>query len=173
MSEINHSSCRHRVYGLTCHQFDALQRRAAGRCERCGCSESDAGRGQLVIDHEHRIGPDAVRGLVCSSCNSIMGQVDRGSRAVDQATEQYLSLSMLTGLAPRHPRSSPTRHADGVRITISMPHLLARIMEDAAGGNVSAWMTKAAKELLLREEVAAVARYEQEQNARYPESPTG
>ena len=48
------------------------------------------------------------------------------------------------------------------RLTIAVPDQLAEQIKATAGGNVSAWLTKVAKEALLREEAAAIAAYEAE-----------
>lgn len=60
----------HRTYKMECCEFNALLARAAGHCEACGIPVGESGLGQLVIDHDHRYGVEAVRGLICSSCNT-------------------------------------------------------------------------------------------------------
>lgn len=59
----------HRTYKMSCREFAALLARSAGHCEACGVPAEESGLGQLIIDHDHRYGFDAVRGLICSSCN--------------------------------------------------------------------------------------------------------
>lgn len=46
------------------------------------------------------------------------------------------------------------------RLTISVPDHLAEQISQAAGGNVSAWFAEAARERVLREECAALAKWE-------------
>lgn len=58
---------------MTCEDFDHLRARAAGRCEMCGLPEGRTGHGQLHIDHDPRRGYWAVRGLLCSHCNTSLG----------------------------------------------------------------------------------------------------
>jgi hypothetical protein len=62
----------HRNYSLTCEEFEALWARAEGRCELCGTDAS-----KLVIDHDHRYGMAAVRGLVCTRCNLYIGAFEK------------------------------------------------------------------------------------------------
>jgi hypothetical protein len=49
------------------------------------------------------------------------------------------------------------------RLTIAVPDDLAAKIKAAAGGNVSAWLADLARDALLRQEAAAVARFEAEQ----------
>lgn len=46
------------------------------------------------------------------------------------------------------------------RLTIAVPDDLAGKIREAGGTNVSAWLAKAARDALLREEVTAVSAYE-------------
>ncbi|GIJ51970.1 hypothetical protein Val02_88560 [Virgisporangium aliadipatigenens] len=52
------------------------------------------------------------------------------------------------------------------RLTIAVPDELADKIKAAAGGNVSAWIADLARDALLRQEAAAVARFEAEQADR-------
>lgn len=66
----------HRTYKLGCREFNALLARAAGHCEACGIPTEESGIKQLIIDHDHRYGFEAVRGLICSSCNQQLGGME-------------------------------------------------------------------------------------------------
>jgi hypothetical protein len=88
-----HETCHHKIYGLTCANYDALLVRAGGRCELCAIPAGQVYRGKLVIDHESRIGWEAVRGLVCQRCNAHMRRVDCGERPVDRRILAYLDLA--------------------------------------------------------------------------------
>jgi hypothetical protein len=66
----------HRTYKLECREFDALLARSAGHCEACGIPTEESGLKQLIIDHDHRYGWEAVRGLICSSCNQKLGGME-------------------------------------------------------------------------------------------------
>ncbi len=71
-----HTSCHHRMYGLTCDDFAALLDHAGYACEVCGREDV-----KLQIDHAHAAddwGP--VRGLLCPKCNTAMKYVDSGFR---------------------------------------------------------------------------------------------
>ena len=67
---------KHRTYKMGCREFDALLARAAGHCEACGIPTEESGLQQLIIDHDHRYGWEAVRGLICSSCNQQLGGME-------------------------------------------------------------------------------------------------
>lgn len=63
-------------YGLTLEQFDALLLTQGGTCAICQSadpkSKNGASRpGQFHVDHDHTTG--AVRGLLCSPCNTGLG----------------------------------------------------------------------------------------------------
>ena len=61
-------------YGRSVGQHAALQESQAGACAICGDAPSGDGRnGILHIDHDHVTGE--VRGLLCSPCNTGIGQL--------------------------------------------------------------------------------------------------
>ncbi|WP_354006232.1 endonuclease domain-containing protein [Streptomyces bobili] len=62
--------CSHRVYQLDCDDYDRLVRHAAGRCQICAVPPEQTKHGFLVIDHDDAVGQWAVRGLLCSNCNT-------------------------------------------------------------------------------------------------------
>lgn len=78
--------CQHRIYGMTCEQFDALEARAGGKCEICTTPMA-----KLNVDHDHDEAWWAVRGLVCPKCNAHMRRVDSGERVAEGATAAYLA----------------------------------------------------------------------------------
>lgn len=80
----SHSCETHRVYRLTCAQYDELVTRFDGACWRCHRA------GSIWIDHDHAIGLDAVRGMLCPECNSRLGRVDAGSLDPDELDTAYL-----------------------------------------------------------------------------------
>jgi hypothetical protein len=61
-----------RNYGLTLAQYDDLLRSQEGQCAVCQRSPKPGQR--LVVDHDHHTG--AVRGLLCSSCNTALGLME-------------------------------------------------------------------------------------------------
>ena len=84
-----HASCQHEAYRLTCDDYDSLLAEADGKCQRCGKV-----RANLEIDHDHRFGYEAVRGLLCGTCNKAMIKADAGKLAkLDDETVAYLRRS--------------------------------------------------------------------------------
>lgn len=65
----------HKIYSLSCDDYDALWRRSGGICEACGFEPDSPQRG-LVIDHDHKYGDAAVRGLICRWCNTALGKLE-------------------------------------------------------------------------------------------------
>ena len=66
-------------YGLTAEMFYEMLERQGGVCAICGKPETKTRKNseyvdRLSVEHDHRT--NAVRGLVCCRCNSIMGFVD-------------------------------------------------------------------------------------------------
>lgn len=65
-----------RVYGIAIEQVDALYASQDGKCAICEAhkpSEFKSMKHSLVVDHDHVTG--RVRGLLCQTCNSGMGQL--------------------------------------------------------------------------------------------------
>jgi hypothetical protein len=89
-------SCQHDLYRLSCEEFEALRRRADGKCEICRIPEAETPRGLLCIDHDGRYSWWAVRGLLCDKCNALMSRIDNGERKGDpRATAYYLNAWFL------------------------------------------------------------------------------
>jgi hypothetical protein len=93
----------HRSYGMQCVEFEALRARAAGCCEACGVLEENAGLGRLIIDHDHRYGREAVRGLICSACNSQLSVLENyhpyKKLAAERDFDTYLSRAWFAQVA--------------------------------------------------------------------------
>lgn len=70
-----HDDCIHRRYVLTCAQYEELLARSRGFCELCGQPGATQQWGKLCIDHDHRYGLWAVRGLLCHGCNRVVDQL--------------------------------------------------------------------------------------------------
>lgn len=64
--------CTHAAYLLECPDFDELRARSVGRCEICFIPEDATPHGILHIDHDSSRGQWAVRGLLCSRCNTLL-----------------------------------------------------------------------------------------------------
>lgn len=64
---------RHRLkslYGITVDQFNQLFEKQNGCCAICGRHQSEFKR-SLAVDHDHKTGE--VRGLLCFTCNRVLG----------------------------------------------------------------------------------------------------
>jgi hypothetical protein len=79
-----------RIYGLTVADYAQLCERQNNKCAICTCTETKIVNGQeqrLSVDHDHDTG--AVRGLLCSKCNSGLG-LFRDDVALLNAAAVYL-----------------------------------------------------------------------------------
>jgi Recombination endonuclease VII len=75
-----------RTYGLSLEQFDALFVRQGGVCAICHRRP----KGDLCVDHCHRTG--RVRGLLCRSCNMVLG-LYRDDPNLMRAATAYLEVA--------------------------------------------------------------------------------
>lgn len=90
-----HARCAHRVYKMTCEEYDALAARANGSCQLCA---GPIRRG--LLDHDHSVGRWAIRGLVCSRCNSRLMMVDHGRWERTEDVDRYLRNAWHLTLRP-------------------------------------------------------------------------
>lgn len=58
------------TYDLTIEQYDAMVLAQNGMCAIC--QGPPPGKFPLVVDHDHDTG--RIRGLLCNTCNSLMGR---------------------------------------------------------------------------------------------------
>jgi hypothetical protein len=103
----HHATCQHGRYRLTCDDFEDLWTHAEGCCEICRAPAAETPDGKLFIDHAQVYGFFAVRGLLCSKCNSLMGYVDRGEKE-DRRVRKYLANAWFV-------RILHARHAENVK----------------------------------------------------------
>lgn len=59
-----------RRFGITLEQYKELHDSQAGKCGICG--EAEVSGRQLAVDHDHSTG--AIRALLCTTCNTGLGQ---------------------------------------------------------------------------------------------------
>lgn len=85
---IAHDTCRHAAYAMSCEQFEGLLLEAGHRCQVCGLIDYANQRGKLFLDHNRRRGDWAVRGLLCSDCNTLLGMDNEVPR--DERFRAYL-----------------------------------------------------------------------------------
>jgi hypothetical protein len=89
-----------RRYGLTMERYDAMVKAQGGKCAICGGDPSGPLNGgvslRLFVDHDHSCctGKDScgecVRGLLCSNCNLVLGQISDSLDWLIKA-ERYLT----------------------------------------------------------------------------------
>lgn len=82
----NPPNCHHKSFRLTCAEFDAMHDDAASHCQLCGDFKT-----YLMLDHDHRLGQWAVRGLLCGVCNVGLGRMERRQRGLTDDAERYLA----------------------------------------------------------------------------------
>ena len=78
-----------RQYGMTKEQYESLLIQQGGVCAVCGKGPRGNSRNglSLVVDHNHQTG--AVRGLLCSVCNKVLGLFEEDEILLENAI-QYL-----------------------------------------------------------------------------------
>lgn len=67
--------CSHRIYQLSCEDYDQLVAEANYCCQLCQVPASETKHGHLVVDHDASLGDWAVRGILCSPCNTVAAVV--------------------------------------------------------------------------------------------------
>ena len=79
-------------YGMTLADYDSLLERQGGVCAICGGPPNGRGRrySNFAVDHDHKTG--AVRGLLCSNCNTGIGNL-RDDIALLKLAIKYLEAS--------------------------------------------------------------------------------
>ena len=78
-------------WGLTVEQFDAMVESQGGMCGVC--LTDNPGVRSWHVDHCHRTG--AIRGLLCSRCNTALGSM-QDSPAILRRAAEYLERFLLT-----------------------------------------------------------------------------
>jgi hypothetical protein len=105
------SPCGHKIYGLSCPDYDRLVTHAHGTCQICGASPGQTGHGFLVIDHDNAIGQWAVRGILCQDCNSSLPMGSTPAWATDYLLDpwwkkEFERLGVASDPAPEPPQGS-------------------------------------------------------------------
>ena len=77
-----------RNYDLTIDAYEAMVVGQGGVCAVCRRPEAD--NGHLAVDHDHRT--NAIRGLLCKRCNTLLGMADDDIEVLAEAIT-YLSRS--------------------------------------------------------------------------------
>ena len=92
-----HDTVLRKKYGIGLHQYQSVLIEQNGRC--CICNKEDWRN--LAVDHNHATG--VVRGLLCSTCNTGLGQfqdsVDLLNKAIEYLNRNYQPPSDIPLLA--------------------------------------------------------------------------
>jgi hypothetical protein len=126
-----HENCHHTHYLLSCEEYEAMLAACKNRCEICRLPGSKNKGGKLHIDHEHRYTSHAVRGLLCSKCNTLMGRVDAGQELRTKRILDYLHNAWFIRVVRYRPRETkpwrdhlyPARDADQIDVSAPTPEL--------------------------------------------------
>lgn len=126
------AACLHRKYKLTCDEFNQLHDSDSSRCRICRVAEPDAPRGVLFIDHDLDLGYWAVRGLLCSTCNGLLG---RELLAADDIA-QYLAdpWYVRVGRVDPEPMEPPTIEAVDPDVAAKGVTVAAALYQSARAG---------------------------------------
>jgi hypothetical protein len=73
-----------RYYGLTVEEWTAMFERQGRKCAVCGSTDPGRKNGQWSTDHDHSKGRGHARGIVCNSCNLVMGHVKDSTKRLQQ-----------------------------------------------------------------------------------------
>ncbi|MEU8334842.1 endonuclease domain-containing protein [Micromonospora tulbaghiae] len=111
-----HAGCvPHKRYLLLCQQYDELLARSGNRCEVCRARAEREPWGKLAIDHDHKFGLWAVRGLLCHNCNRT---IDRMHADGHPGAGAYLRNAWF--LAQGWPLNVPAE--PGIGYSVMIPH---------------------------------------------------
>lgn len=62
-----------KLYGLSVDEYEQMYAEANGKCQVCSTPEEELSK-RLAVDHCHQTGK--IRGLLCSKCNTALGQLN-------------------------------------------------------------------------------------------------
>ena len=72
-------------YGITIDEYNSLLAKQENRCACCDKHISELPK-RLAVDHEHgEWGPESVRGLLCSQCNTGIGSLGDNIEGLERA----------------------------------------------------------------------------------------
>ena len=105
----NNEYTKHKKYGITPDEYEAILEAQNGMCAACGKPEQSIFRGQarkLAIDHCHTSG--FVRGLLCGNCNRALGllyedpeRITALLRYVEERCNQTYNVKEILDIATR------------------------------------------------------------------------
>lgn len=76
-----------REYGITSKDYDNMLSQQGGCCRICGTPQQDFSK-PLCVDHCHKTGK--VRGILCNSCNSMLGYAKDNLFILENAIEYLM-----------------------------------------------------------------------------------
>jgi hypothetical protein len=93
-----HSSRLLKLYNLSDGEYDLLLESQGGHCFTCGqwTGNRGAGKRKLSVDHDHsccKVPPtcgECTRGLICSPCNTLIGQVGDSAGHAIERLQKYI-----------------------------------------------------------------------------------
>jgi Recombination endonuclease VII len=95
-----------RYYGLTPEEWEVMFEQQGRKCAVCGAAEPGRKNGQWCTDHCHIKGRGHARGIVCNSCNLILGQANDSARRLQLAI-RYLERVDDSNKARKIRRNAP------------------------------------------------------------------
>jgi len=85
---VNRKACFKRSYGISLDIYDEMLKKQKGVCAICKKKQIDRVKKYLCVDHCHTT--NKIRGLLCSSCNRMLGDAKDNIKVLKNAIN-YLS----------------------------------------------------------------------------------
>ena len=73
-------------YGINLKKYNYILNKQQHRCACCGVHEKELTK-RLAVDHDHNTG--AIRGLLCSNCNTGIGMLGDSKEAIEAALQYF------------------------------------------------------------------------------------
>jgi len=89
--DVNKNSRLKRMYGITLVQHNQMLKDQDYKCAICGTDKPDGKGNQFNVDHDHTTGK--VRGLLCWSCNSLIGYSKENIQSLKTAVDYLIKHS--------------------------------------------------------------------------------
>lgn len=83
--ELNRRTTLRRYYGISVEKYEELFNQQKGVCAICGLPETGKRRKYLCVDHDHKT--NAIRGLLCTTCNFAIGYLRDDVSLLSKAIE--------------------------------------------------------------------------------------
>ena len=105
----DHSYRTQKKYGISRDQYEKLMERHQDGCALCGAKTANGKTQHLNVDHNHNT--NAVRGLLCTRCNTVLGLVKEDMSLLSRMI-QYLNgqdVRPLTAILDEAPKMAEER----------------------------------------------------------------